>query len=160
MNVCYIICCETNRDKAGNMERTSPIRTGGAPTPAVLLATRRSSAASTRKASCQVTAFRFWPPSVAEKNWTLGAMRPELFLRRLPVPFRTELLRRMELRFRSEFCCDSSLFWSVWIRMDGFSSSSLALQRGVATCGGGGVGQEVLFHDIKLLNHNYKLTPG
>lgn len=88
------------------------------------------------QASCQVTAFRFWTPSVGVKNWTLGVTSPELFLRRLPLlpaPLRMELLRLMELRFLSEFWCDSSLFWRVWIKMDGFSSSSLALYSGVAT---------------------------
>lgn len=112
----------------------SPIRAGETPT--ILLPTRRSRAASRRQASCQVTAFIVWPPSVGVKNWTLGVAIPELFLRRfplLPAPLRMELLRRMELRFLSEFWCDSSLFCRVWIRMDGFSSSSLALQRGVAT---------------------------
>lgn len=83
------------------------------------------------RASCQVTAFRFWTPSPGVKNWTL--VSAELFLRRLPVLLRMELLRRMELRFRSEFWWDSSLFCRVWIRMDGFSSSSRALHRGVFT---------------------------
>lgn len=65
----------------------------------------------------------------------MGMASAELFLRRFPLlpPLRMELLRRMEFRFLSEFWCDSSLFWRVWIKMDGFSSSSLALQRGVAT---------------------------
>ena len=83
---------------------------------------------------CQVT--RLAPPSVGVRNCTLGMARAVLFLRTLPLPaapWRMELLRRMELRLRREFWCDSSLFCSVWMRMDGFSSSSLALQRGVAT---------------------------
>lgn len=113
-----------------------PIRARDTLTPTILLPTRRSRAASRRQASCQVTAFRVWLPSVGVKNWTLGGASPELFLRRFPVvpaTLRMELLRRMELRFLSEFWCDSSLFWRVWIKMDGFSSSSLALQGGVAT---------------------------
>lgn len=56
---------------------------------------------SCEQTSCQVTAFRFWTPSPGVKNWTL--VSPELFLRRLPVLLRMELLRRIELRFLTEF---------------------------------------------------------
>lgn len=98
---------------------------------AVLPPTRGRCGAGRERAWCQVTAFRFWTLSPGVKNCTLA--RLELFLRRLPVLLRMELLRRMELRFLSEFWWDSSLFCSVWIRMEGFSSSSRALHRGVFT---------------------------
>lgn len=128
----------------------------------VLLPSRRSRAVVRRQASCQVTAFRFWPPSVGVKNWTLGDASPELFLRRLPLlppPFRMELLRRMELRFRSEFWCDSSLFWRVWIKMDGFSSSSLALQRGVATFSYNNVHQSINIFYVTRFSLTFSLFP-
>lgn len=117
---------------------------------------RKSRPTRRTRASCQVTAFRFWQArlwlaSVGVKNWTLGvASCAELFLRRLPpAPLRMELLRRMELRFLSEFWCDSSLFWRVWIKIDGFSSSSLALQSGVVTL----KAQEI--KNRKWMNHKY-----
>lgn len=130
-------CLLKSREVAEKMNRTSPIRAGDrTTTPATLRPTRRSSVANRGQASCQVTAFMLCtPPSEGEKNWTLAS--PELFLRRLPllppVPLRTELLRLMEFLFRSEFWWDSSLFCRVWIKMDGFSSNSLALHNGVDT---------------------------
>lgn len=108
-----------------------PTNAGETPLTTILPLTRGNRGVSCEQASCQVTAFRFWTPSPGVKNWTL--VSPELFLRRLPVLLRMELLRRIELRFLSEFWWDSSLFCRVWIRMEGFSSSSRALHRGVVT---------------------------
>lgn len=121
----------SNWDKAGN--RTGIQATNAAETPmtTILPLTRGRRGASCEQALCQVTAFRFWTPSPGVENWTL--VSPELFLRRLPVLLRMELLRRIELRFLNEFWWDSSLFCRVWIRMEGFSSSSRALHTGVFT---------------------------
>ncbi|KAF3859659.1 hypothetical protein F7725_022058 [Dissostichus mawsoni] len=58
-----------------------------------------------------------------------GVVPPSPPLPPAAAPLRMELFRRMEFLFLREFWCDSSLFCSVWIKMEGFSSSSLALQR-------------------------------
>lgn len=72
-----------------------------------------------------------WLPS-GVINCTLGTMSEELVLR-MELLLRIELFLLMELRFLKEFWWDSSLFCRVWMRMEGFSSSSRALQRGAAT---------------------------